>query len=220
MSVVEARSGVEAYLERLRRALGKETPGAAELAREIEAHIFERIQREGGDEVGRILREMGEPESLAADYRADAPFRRAARSWSPLVVLTATGRWAVKGVMGTLVFLVAVAGYGAAAVCLVATLLKPALPGKIGLWVAPGPTAVLGYWSGAPDTELYGLSLGRYSLVVLGTAGPTPGPIREVLGAWFYPVAWFSGVLLFVATTLAVRFALARFGPRARWRAA
>jgi hypothetical protein len=186
---------------------------------EIRGHILERIASEGPASealVARVLEDVGDPEDLAADCGAETALRRAAGSRSPLVLLSATWRWATKGVGGVAALLLAVLGYGSGAVCLLATVLKPLLPGKIGLWVAPEPRVVLGYFSGSPGAEMYGISFRPFTSFVLGTLGPVEGPVREVLGPWLYPVAWFSGVVLLAATTQMTRLLIAGFGPHPR----
>jgi HAAS len=213
-------ASVETYVERLRKALSRRVPDeAGEIAAEIRSHILERIASEGApteDLVARVLDEVGDPEGLAVDYGAEAMLRRAASSRSPVVLLTATWRWAARGVGGVVAFGVAAVGYGSGAVCLLAAVLKPFLPSNIGLWLTQEPRVVLGYWSGSPGSEIYGISLRPFTAFVLGTLGPVDGPIREALGAWLYPAAWCSGVVLLAATTVLVRSLIARFHPRSR----
>lgn len=213
MSIDSVPGEVEAYLERLRKALARRGPESDEIVAEIRAHILERLEAEGANLEGGIaglLGEVGEPEALASEYGTDRLLRRASQSWSPWLLLRTTLRWARTGLGGFLVSVLALLGYGSGAVCLLSTVLKPLFPDQIGLWVA-ADRIVLGYWSGASGSEMYGISMRLFSAFALGTLGPTPGPAREVLGNWFYPTAWVAGVLLIGATTLLTRRAIGRF---------
>ncbi len=126
----------------------------------------------------------------------------------------ATLRWAATSVVGVMAFLATVIGYGCGTVFFLSAFLKPMFPSRIGLWLAPQHTLCFGYWNGqVSGTVLYGISV-RPPAFVLGTLGPTDGPVRELLGAWLSPVAVFCGVLCFLATSLVARWFIARFKPR------
>jgi len=184
------------------------------LDRNVRSHILERVEAEGQD-VGAILQAVGDPKHLASEYETQALLRHAVKSQSPWVLLRTTRRWAMTGVAGTVAFLVTLVGYGSATVFYLCALLKPLFPSRIGLWLAPQQTLTFGYWNGRlSGTELYGVSVRPPGSLVLGTLGPTDGPVRELLGYWVVPVGVVGGVLLVLATTLVTRWLVVRFGQR------
>jgi hypothetical protein len=79
-------------------------------------------------------------------------------------------------------------------------------PSRFGVWLSPGSTLTIGYWSGRLPSELIGLSLRPpASLIVFGTFGPTQGPVRELLGIWLIPAGIVAGFLCAIATTWCLR---------------
>jgi hypothetical protein len=214
-------AAVEEYLSRLGKAFEHVTPAEREdIVAEVRSHVIERIEGEPGADdnvVDDVLRAVGDPAELARQHRTEAMLRRAEKSRSPWVLLRSTLRWATTGGAGMVAVFVTLLGYGCAAVCYLSALLKPLFPARIGLWLQPGHTLTLGYWDGRwSASEVYGISVRPPSAFVLGTLGPTEGPIRELLGPWLLPVGLLSGALLAVATTLVVRGFIRAFGPR-KW---
>jgi hypothetical protein len=221
---------IDEYCKRLSTALHRlPTPEREDLIREVRSHILERV--EAGPEVTmealtRILREVGEPKELAAEYRTQAALREATRSeatWvlRPWMLLRATLSWGLTSVTGLVAFLVTVAGYGCALVFYLCALLKPFYPLRIGLWLAAQRTLSLGYWNGRlTGAEVYGMSVRPpNSFVVLGTLGPLDGPIRELLGNWLIPVSFLFGAVFCLATSFVVRWFITRFRRKKSWSA-
>jgi hypothetical protein len=210
---------VDRYCSRLRKALHRApSPERDEIVAEVRGHILERVEAEvqiTEEALDGILRVVGDPSELASEYATDSMLRRAARSRSPWLYLRATLRWARTGITGLAAFLATVIGYGCAAVFLSCALLKPVLPSRIGLWLSPERTLSFGFWNGRLEgAEIYGVSVRPPFSFVLGTMGPTDGPIRELLGVWLIPVAIIVGGLLFTATTFFVRWLIGRRGRR------
>ena len=209
------RQAIDAYLLRLRRGL-RRLPAAEreEVVAEIHGHVLERLEArgdEGGGAVAQVLCAVGDPDRLGAQYETDALLRRAAGSRSPWLLLRATTSWARRGVRGIGALLLAVAGYGVALVCYASAVAKPVFPSRIGMWLSPGSTVTVGYWSGRLPSELIGLSVRPpASLIVLGTFGPTQGPVRELLGLWLIPAGIVAGFLCAFATTWCLRKLIAR----------
>jgi hypothetical protein len=110
-------------------------------------------------------------------------------------------------------FLITVAGYGCAAVFAGSAFLKPMFPSRIGLWLQPHNALTFGYWDGRGiNTEVYGVSVQAPASFVLGTLGPTDGPVKELLGPWLVPIGIVFGVFLLLGTTVFVRWFIRRFG--------
>src|SRR5215471_18207682 len=103
---------VDEYLQRLEGALRRVDAGLREdIVQEIRAHIRDRVAEEGTD-VEVVLADLGPASELARQYHAATLLRRASKSVSPLVVLRALYRWALTGLGGFFVFVVALIGYG------------------------------------------------------------------------------------------------------------
>jgi uncharacterized membrane protein len=222
MSVKSYVDPVDQYCNRLLKALRKMPASEREeTVKEVRSHILDRIEAEPEmtDQIlTEILRSVGDPKELAAEYRTHALLRHATYSRSPLVLLRATLRWGAKSVTGFVAFLAATIGYGCALVFLLSAFLKPIFPSRIGVWLAARHTICFGYWNGGVSkTELYGISVRPPVSFVLGTLGPTDGPVRELLGAWLSPVGVFCGVTCFLATSLIVRSLVRRFSQKKEW---
>jgi uncharacterized membrane protein len=217
--VIEA---IDQYCARLRKMLCKgPSPEIDEIVLEVRSHILERVEAEEKvteQGLNEILRAVGDPRELAAEYRTQAMLRQASTSRSPWVMLRVTLRWARTGVAGLTAFLAAAIGYGCAAVFFLCAVLKPLFPSRIGLWLAPQHTLSFGYWNGRlTGTEIYGISVRPPASFVLGTLGSTDGPVRELLGVWLIPVGALCAALFFGGTTRIARWlikGLARRGQR------
>ena len=221
---------IDEYCKRLCKALHKvPSPERDELVREMRTHILERVEAEPGitlEVLTKILRAVGDPKELAAEYRTQTMLREVARSNSPSgllrpwILLRTTLRSAVTSMAGLVAFLATVIGYGCAAVFLICALLKPMLPARIGLWLAPQHTLSLGYWNGlVSGTEVYGISVRPPDSFVLGTLGATEGPVRELLGNWLIPVSILCSVLFFLSTSFVARWLIGRFTRKKKWNA-
>ncbi len=212
---------INQYCARLRKALGKGSSHEAdEIVLEVRSHILERIEAEETptpEALAKILRAVGDPKELAAEYRTQTILHRASRSTSPWLMLRATLRWARKGTLGVIAFFTMVVGYGCTAVFFLSAMLKPFFPSRVGLWLAPEHTLSFGFWNGRLSaTEIYGISVRPPVSFVLGTLSPTNGPVRELLGPWLIPVAILCGLLCLFATTFLVRSLIRRFGRQRR----
>jgi hypothetical protein len=211
----EVIRGVDQYCARLREAM-RNAPAAErdELVAEVRAHIVERL--EGPPEVtpsrlSEVLRAVGDPDALAAEYQTDALLRRAARSTSPWILMRAALRSTMVSGAGLLVILALTLGYGSATVFVSSALLKPFFPSRVGLWLGPEQTLTFGFWNGrVSGVEVYGVAVRPPASFVLGTLSATDGAVHELLGFWLIPVGLVGGVALFFATTLLARWWVAR----------
>ena len=211
----DATQAVELYLSRLRKGLrGLPAPDRDDIVEEIRGHVLERIESGGTvtpQAVDMVLRAVGDPDQLARQYGTDTMLRHAVASRSPWLLLRTTAGWARRGAAGLVALLLALAGYGSALVCYACAVAKPLFPSHLGMWVTPERTVTIGYFSGRLPSELMGLSVGPTAgLGVLGTFGPTQGPVRELLGPWLTPAGVVAGFLLALATTWCVRRLIAR----------
>lgn len=175
---------LETYMSSLRSHLGPMTLAEREdIVREINAHIRDSV--EGGAAAETVLRRLGPPDELAAQYRDGLLIRRASRSISPLLLLRASLRLATKGVSGIVVFFAAMFGYLIGGGMVLSAFAKCIFPSHTGVWVSNG------------------------QLVSSGTIFPIPAPPAHDVAGWFYvPVALAAGSLLILLTTFVIRYSL------------
>jgi hypothetical protein len=177
---------VDTYWARLERALGGVSPlERSEIVREIRAHILDSVSGSTDPQgaTDRVLRLLGAPEELANRYAAESLFTRARSSFSPLLLVHTSWRWAKLGMRGMAAFFLAMVGYRLARGLTISVLAKPFIPG-IGLW------------------------LGREGLNV---GVPThPGSNHELLGQWFVPVIAVCAFAAAIGTTQALRWLILR----------
>jgi uncharacterized membrane protein len=224
MPTDDVMDAIDQYCNRLWKALHKvPSPDRDEIVREVRGHILERLEAEPRvteQVLTEILRAVGDPTELASEYRTQAVLRQARHSKSPWALLRATLRWAATSVIGVVALLATVMVYGCATAFFLCAFLKPMFPSRIGLWLAPQHTLCFGYWNGRlSGTELYGISVRPPASFVLGTLGPTDGPVRELLGPWLSPMGVLCGVLCFLATSLITQWLIRRFTQNRKWSA-
>jgi len=197
------------------------SPDRDEIVREVRSHIVEHVQAEPKvteEVLIEILRAVGDPKELASEYRTQTILRQATRTRLPWVLVRATLRWGATSVAGLVAFLATVVGYGCAAVFLLGALLKPVFPSRIGLWLTPQHMLSFGYWNGRlSGAELYGISVRPPASFVLGTLGPTDGPLRELLGVWFIPVGILCGAFSLLGTSVLARWLIRKFSRSKKW---
>lgn len=183
-SIVGA-DAIERYLLRLNAALLTQ-PAAEreEFLREIRAHIFERL--EDSPDIPAILSAVGDPEELARQFRTETMLARSARSWSSWVLLRTAARWALSGVQGFSIFLVAVTGYSVGAALYISAMLKPIFPKNVGIFVYDGVFNV-------------GFDASRQA------AG------HDISGPYFTLYAMVIGFACILGTTLALRALMRKF---------
>jgi uncharacterized membrane protein len=190
IELLQGRADV--YLAALRKQLtGLPADEVEEIVRELRSHIAERVAAGGSDGNGtpveQILRQLGTPEEIGALYRADAQVAHARASFSPILIIRTTMRWATKTSLGFSAFLAGVVGYSFGAALIVCAALKPFFPAYIGLWI------------------------NRHGMV-LGAEMPRPLG-QELLGWWIIPYGFGVGIAFIVGITVLLRWML-RFAPR------
>ncbi len=186
-----SQARIDAYLARLRRALGRlPLEEANDILREIRGHIVERAESAGtldGRTIERVLEDMGRPEEIGSLYRTDALVARARATFSPVLIFRTTIGWAMKTALGFIALLLGIIGYGVGLALVGCAVLKPLFPDNIGLWV-----------------DEHGVQL-----AVPHSQGLGP----ELLGWWAVPVYLLLGALAVVGTTSFLRWML-RFASR------
>lgn len=207
---------IDQYLAALRKACKGVQPSVRdEFVQEIHSHILDRLEVEGDHSeatISRILSALGDPKILAKQFTTDALLQRATRTISPWLILRGVARWSTAGIAGLFVFVATLFGYGFAFVCFLCLLLKPFIPDHIGLWLSPN-TLTLGYWDGhLVNSFLVGTSVRPPIFCVLGTLGPTDGPVHELAGVWIYAICTVGAGLSLVATRLFAQWMIRRFG--------
>ncbi len=177
---------VDAYLMRLRRSLGELPPEEVnEILREIRSHILDRAEASGemtDETLARILKELGQPEDIGPLYQADAMVARARSSFSPILILRTTIRWAMMSIGGFLTFIAGLLGYGLALALIISAFLKPFMPDRIGAWASS-------------------------SGFVIGVHDPAVRSV-DILGWWMIPVGLILGAAFLIITTRFLRWML------------
>lgn len=182
---------IDSYLERLEEVLADMTPEEKQdTLCEIRAHILDSTASATGSDatVDRVLHLLGSPEELAARYNTERMLSRAARSFSPWVLLRACWRWAMAGVKGTLAFMCALFGYGTALALTICVFLKPFMPSRVGVWLGSGSFNI-------------------------GVAA-RPERMHELLGRWFVPVIAVAACAIAIGTTHSLRWMMRKRTPK------
>lgn len=182
---------IETYLGRLETALSRvPEDDRQDILLEIRAHILDSTAGTPSLDgtVERVLGLLGTPEELATGYATERMLARASRSLSPWLLLRSSWKWAKSGVRGMLAFLIALFGYAMALGLTVSIFLKPLMPSKVGLWVAPGKFNV-----GIPAH---------------------PEPMHELLGRYFVPVIAAAAFAFAIGTTHALRWMIQKRTPK------
>ncbi len=189
---LDLQTRIDTYLMNLRRCLGELPPEEVnDILREIRGHILERAEAAGeltDEKLVAILKALGNPEDIGPLYQAEAMVARARSSFSPTLILRTVLRWAMKSVLGFVVLIVGLIGYGTGVGLLFSALMKPIFPDRVGAWVGE---------------HGHGFTIGMTDI---------PGK-HEVLGWWLIPVGIVVGALFIIATTRFLRWML-RFAAR------
>lgn len=181
---------LESYVARLRSGLaGMSLHEREEIVNEIRMHVRDRVEEFGLTTADAVAR-LGPAEDLAADYCRGALVRRARGSFSPWLIFRAAYAWAMTGIHGLAVFLVALLGYTLGAGFILCGMLKPLFPVETGFWIGP-------------DVFQFGFQPGNVP------------EAQEVLGPWFVQVSLMLGVLSIAGTMVATRAMLPKFR---KWR--
>ncbi len=109
-----------------------------EFTRELRAHVLDRLEQiavASEADCRSVLKALGTPEEIARQYRLERIMSRSAWRTSPLAILRTTSRWALTGVQGFVVFMIAFTGYAFAAGFYLGALLKPFFPRNVGFFV-------------------------------------------------------------------------------------
>jgi len=188
MQAAICNTNVERYFSELNARMADLSAGEREeFVRELRAHVLDRLQQVAeptDDQCRAVLAALGTPEEIARQYRLEMILNRAAKSRSPLVLLRGTLRWALTGVQGFMVFIVAIVGYMTAVSFYACALMKPFFPDNVGFYVSR-----------------HGLNLAQF-----------PNQYgHEVLQSWFIPITLVVGLLLMQGTTMLLKFLIRHF---------
>ncbi|MCK0068521.1 HAAS signaling domain-containing protein [Kordiimonas laminariae] len=174
------RELIHEYLKSLGRYLSRlDKATADEVIREIESHIYDRLEEQGAEvTVSDILDDFGNPRDLASayvDHIVDgAPPPKGFKAIEAVK----------KGVGKSLYYGTAVFGYLVAAALVLLGLAKPFLADSIGVWTAPhGEAFVVGMISNQPPgtAELLGWWLVPIALVLGAVIGRLTGKLLSIL---------------------------------------
>jgi len=179
---------IEEYFSQLNANMS-EWPAAdrQEFTRELRAHVLDRLGQlavASEADCRSVLAALGTPDEIARQYRLERIISRSAWRTSPLLILRTTFRWALSGVQGFAVFMIAFTGYAFAVSFYVGALLKPFFPRNVGFFV------------------------GREGVNL--AAWPLPHGVA-VLDSYFIPLSVLFGYILTLGTTLLIRLIIGRF---------
>jgi uncharacterized membrane protein len=180
-------SRIRGYLFVLGRSLRSFLPGdvAADAVREVESHIRERLEAEGGDEraaVERVLAELGAPLEVARAYSTEMMIDEAVATGRLVPVLRAVGRLATTSVVGFAWALFVFIGWSCGISIALLAPLKLLFPQNVGVFYVNGRFHSMGAIFGLP-----------------------PGAEAHPFGYWVIPVALVVGFGAIVATQAASR---------------
>ncbi|HEY6351217.1 MAG TPA: hypothetical protein VI636_17575 [Candidatus Angelobacter sp.] len=188
MQAAICNTSIERYFSELNARMADLSAGEREeFVRELRAHVLDRLQQVAEPTDGQcqaVLAALGTPEEIARQYRLEMILNRAAKSRSPLVLLRGTLRWALTGVQGFMVFIVAIVGYMTSVSFYACALMKSFFPDNVGFYVSK-----------------HGLNLAQF-----------PHQYgHEVLQTWFIPITLVLGLLLMQGTTMLLKFLIWHF---------
>ena len=174
MSNLSGIHALDVYLNMVRAGLrGLSKSEVEETLAELRSHVLDRL---GGasepEDIAAALTALGDPVGLAKLNLRERVAARAQTSWSPLAIFGTVAQLAALSLQGLLVFVVSVAGYLFALVCLFAAIAKLFAPTRVGFWRVADPT----------DDWSFSLSL---------IARPQPG--HEILGWVLVPLGLLLG---------------------------
>lgn len=173
MNRVNVDPSIDQYLGRVRASLRGLSPAKAdEILLELRSHLLERSASGGAREA---IASLGEPETLARQYREDDTLARAECARSPIVLLQSLILLRRGSAMGWLVLFLCATGYAWAIALAAAAVEKILSPRDVGLWIGPG-------------------------FPRLTVDGATPQGFHEVLGWWMVPFGLAMCVLLLGVT--------------------
>jgi len=179
-----ASGKIDSYLRRVRAGLrGLPDPEVTDILNELRGHIVERLELASGPPdvaIESVLESFGRAEQIAALYVADNLVSRAESSRTPWTILRSLFYWSTLSIIGFLVFMICLVGYGFGLCFFLAALVKPIHPEGVGLWYRNDPA--------------------NFSLHVGGFSG-TAGQERELLGWWLVPVGCSLGGGTILLTT-------------------
>lgn len=117
MSAATGNPIIERYFSELNSRMKAFSPAEREeFLRELRAHVLDRLptSEPSEEQCREVLVALGTPQEIARQYRLESVLGRAAKSKSPAVLFRGALLWAVSGLQGFVVFMVALFGYGIA----------------------------------------------------------------------------------------------------------
>ena len=179
---------IEDYFSQLEAKMSDLPAGdRLEFTRELRAHVLDRLEQvavASEADCRSVLKALGTPDEIARQYRLERIMSRSAWKISPVLVLRTLLRWAITGVQGYAVLIIALVGYLLAAVFYITALLKLFFPHNVGVFLSD-----------------QGLNLTRFP--------EAPGGV-EIMGVYYIPIAIVLGYLLTVGTTMLIRSVMQR----------
>jgi uncharacterized membrane protein len=135
---------IERYLARVRAGLlGLSEPEIEDILRELRSHVDERLDAPGAN-AEEVLRALGEPATLASQYRADKVIERAVCGHSPIEIFHSLYLMAGRKPSSYAIVILAGLGYAGGFVLIGLALDKLLAPRDIGLpgwWFVPSALA-------------------------------------------------------------------------------
>lgn len=186
---------LESYIFVLRLAL-KSFPllEREAIVEEVRQHIRDKAQTAGmisGESLAKTLKEFGEPDEIAAKYKARAWLVKASTSWNPWVIFRAATSWAKVGGKGIRAAFIVFLGYGLAFLSFVCATLKHFLAWR------------------------FEYEVGRAVELITNTPAANNSTLIDFLVAWMPVLGVAVGIFFFIVTTAIVRSMVRRVaGPK------
>lgn len=179
-----ARLRWDAYFADVRRSLARAGADAAELQRDLEAHVADSMAAaSGGSELGRLdlaLSRLGQPEDYLRPLLADQLIERGTQTYSPVTIARGLSYSVLAGSRRTMIALGFGFGYLLLAIFAGMAILKPLWGDHVGVFRNADGTVSAG--------------------IVTRVDGA-----QELLGWWSIPIALLLAALLYVALTKGLR---------------
>lgn len=154
---------------------------------ELDSHVYESMLRyPKEDEVTTLiyaLEKLGEPELFLTDVVAERKLAQAGKSFNPVHIASALALNIGKGFIKTVLFIIIALLYITSFAFAALAILKPFFPDKIGLFVNE-----------------------QNRLFAIGWLESGDKMKHEVLGAWFTPVFIPVAIIIYVVTTVLLKY--------------
>jgi hypothetical protein len=182
MNLKDMPEDAETYVRQLERELHRlPAPEAARIVEEIRSHLLDRAAV-GPETLHAAISQLGVPRDLGRTFVEDYVLTGALAKGPSWGILIAMLPRALRSLTALIICTAGVLLYGFAIAFLLIAVLKPIMPGNVGMWADAG---------------------GR--LVDFGAMSDWPRSGREVLGWWIIPISVAGALVSYLAAAFLMR---------------